>query len=637
MQHVTSSCITYSNNNVLKLILSLFICISIIISTQYVPVEASESVVSVPTSAPAVFVVPSGVDGAHRLSKEEIVSLTQCLNSSVSVDVYAIKPTENPLNKGEINQTYLEQTLRRANIIRQLAAVPTVKLDAEMNKKAQELAMQTALNSNIDEKINNYALISVGSDLCDMPVISMKGSTSNIDISELISESLSSLVFNRKVQLDPNITDIGLGTVSDIHPLNIDTQNEKYIDGIYHNVQWHDLANTRTDIGKQAPYTYIAWPASGDFPSNTPIFTADSLWTVTLNPTRFKTPKLSEIKVTVTSKTFNETYIIVSDDYSGNAIEGNIISNLVIDTSADKTGAESSTLVFKVPAPNTKDAMFAGKYDIMIEGLRDATNTPTNIVYSVNFFDTAKYNSEANTDSNNFNNSSNPSNPSNSSNSNNSEHLDPSNNSVDPLLPYDPSTKFVDIPSNFWAIDYIRQAVDDGIMKGTGYGKFNPNAPITPVQFAAILLRAFYSDVWYNEQVEIPSFIDYTSNIAAQCGLFDGLVKNECNSSVVNQATMNIVTAPMNRYSVAMMISNTESRTNLRSLTTEEPSVLMNIKNVFIDWSDMPEEYKQAVSTCFAHGIITGTESSKFDGEAIVTRAQAAAIYCRMLKAMGIE
>lgn len=65
---------------------------------------------------------------------------------------------------------------------------------------------------------------------------------------------------------------------------------------------------------------------------------------------------------------------------------------------------------------------------------------------------------------------------------------------VAPLLAPAPAaaqSRFGDVPSNYWAADFINALVDRGVIAGFPDGSFRPNAPVTRAQFSSMLQGAF--------------------------------------------------------------------------------------------------------------------------------------------------
>ena len=51
-------------------------------------------------------------------------------------------------------------------------------------------------------------------------------------------------------------------------------------------------------------------------------------------------------------------------------------------------------------------------------------------------------------------------------------------------------TKFSDVDTSYWALDWIEQLADDGITGGCGSGNYCPESPVTRAQMAVFLLKA---------------------------------------------------------------------------------------------------------------------------------------------------
>lgn len=51
---------------------------------------------------------------------------------------------------------------------------------------------------------------------------------------------------------------------------------------------------------------------------------------------------------------------------------------------------------------------------------------------------------------------------------------------------------FTDVPQSHWAYNAINEASTDGVIKGVGNNRFDPNGNVTLAQFTAILTRMAY-------------------------------------------------------------------------------------------------------------------------------------------------
>jgi S-layer homology domain len=58
-------------------------------------------------------------------------------------------------------------------------------------------------------------------------------------------------------------------------------------------------------------------------------------------------------------------------------------------------------------------------------------------------------------------------------------------------IPAQAQTTFSDVPSDYWAAQFIQALVDRGVIRGFTDGSFRPDEPITRAQFAVLVGQAF--------------------------------------------------------------------------------------------------------------------------------------------------
>ena len=51
---------------------------------------------------------------------------------------------------------------------------------------------------------------------------------------------------------------------------------------------------------------------------------------------------------------------------------------------------------------------------------------------------------------------------------------------------------FPDVPADHWAYASIEKMAEEGVMNGTGNGRFDPTGTVTNGEFFTMLVRAFY-------------------------------------------------------------------------------------------------------------------------------------------------
>ncbi len=193
------------------------------------------------------------------------------------------------------------------------------------------------------------------------------------------------------------------------------------------------------------------------------------------------------------------------------------------------------------------------------------------------------------------------------------------------------STGFSDVPSNHYAADAIKNCVAKGITSGYSDGTFKPTAPVTRAQFCVMIARGFYPDrLKKNETAEnkakgwfVPAVLtlrDYALNMGI---LYGTSFREDCLSA-------SVMSQPINRYDMAEMLFevllyDTDAENDPRKDTA---------KSKIGDWSKIPDNYQEAVSLCYALGIITGQSDGSFGGNNTMNRAQACVVIDRLSKLM---
>ena len=188
-------------------------------------------------------------------------------------------------------------------------------------------------------------------------------------------------------------------------------------------------------------------------------------------------------------------------------------------------------------------------------------------------------------------------------------------------------SSFSDVGSH-WAKDDIERAFAAGVINGMSYNEqtgvrtFAPKGNITLEQFIAIMVRSFYS--YELDMCDVSTAGNWSARemaVAREEGLLAGL---DANVNVKANAT---------RYQMAVIL------TNILNSKLEAPTQaqLQAAQSRITDWRSVPAQYQTAVATVFHMGIINGRNDGSFDGAATMTRAEAAAVYCRVADACVIR
>ena len=204
------------------------------------------------------------------------------------------------------------------------------------------------------------------------------------------------------------------------------------------------------------------------------------------------------------------------------------------------------------------------------------------------------------------------------------------------LVPTASAATFTDI-SGHWAASYIETCAGLGIVDGIGSGKFDPEGKVTNAQFVKMLCAAFYSAEAQTFEAENRAAINTywggsiqwyseTSYYFEKMGLLTKVDYNIQSTASADQ--------PMNRNNMAQVAANVLTQKGITA--NEGDRALAQAKLMLVnDYYNIPESNRDAVKTCYALGIITGTDGGKFDGGNTMTRAQACAVITRLLGAVG--
>jgi len=169
---------------------------------------------------------------------------------------------------------------------------------------------------------------------------------------------------------------------------------------------------------------------------------------------------------------------------------------------------------------------------------------------------------------------------------------------------------FSDVPPEHWAYAYVLRAEEAGAVNGVGGGLFDPESSVTEAQFYAMLLRTL-SDVSLEGYDPGTVWYDVYLAAAADTDLSDGVYALSPDT-------------PLTRYQMAQVMFNL-----VRGPRDDGPAaeVLASIP----DGTAVPEGYRYAVAFVYSAGLIRGMDKAgSFLGDLPMTRAQAAAVWCRL-------
>ncbi len=173
---------------------------------------------------------------------------------------------------------------------------------------------------------------------------------------------------------------------------------------------------------------------------------------------------------------------------------------------------------------------------------------------------------------------------------------------------------FSDVPETSWFYAPVRFLAERGILQGFEDGTFRPMDTLTEGQLIKLMLKPYMP-----EDTEEPRGAQWWAPYA-EFGLREGIL------TVEDLAGMNEAAS---RLRVAQLLS----RLPLLPVSEEylvEPDRDAIVPGI-VDWEEIPEADRDAVTAVYAAGIMQGYDDGCFHPERILTRAEGAAVIQRLM------
>lgn len=376
----------------------------------------------------------SGSIDMDKLSKAEIVQLIEAGYPTLPDALFDEEPSvEAPYAIGKVSQQALQSATDWLNVMRRLAGLPSVTLDMTLSESAQYGAVLTAhwgTLSHYPDKPGDMdmAFYEKASEAVGSSNLSAGRSLDTLAL-ELMNDSSSasniSSVGHRRWQLNPQLGKVGFGYAVNPNSAYRQFAVEKVFD----------------KSGSAVNYDFIAWPASGNFPSS--LFGESIPWSITVNPNLYQTPSLNSITVTLTREhdgkvwTFNGT-----DNTSG-------VGSKCFNVDTQNYGV-SNCIIFRPDEVESYD----GVYTVSVSGLKTKSGvTVKDFTYSVEFFDDGNFTDESESASGG-------------------------------------TAQFVDVSADSYYHDAIWWAVEQGVATSIDSTHFGPDVACTRAESVAFIWRA---------------------------------------------------------------------------------------------------------------------------------------------------
>ena len=176
---------------------------------------------------------------------------------------------------------------------------------------------------------------------------------------------------------------------------------------------------------------------------------------------------------------------------------------------------------------------------------------------------------------------------------------------------------FTDLSGYAWAAPDIRTLAVEGIVDGVSPTQYDPTAPVTREQFAALITRAFH----------LSSSSGTTfSDVPVTSWAYQDI--KEAGDLIPPISSLFHPTDPVAREDVAAALGALLVQTGRMAAVSSPASVL----NAFKDASAIPSNIRGDVAVSVKARIIEGLPGGYFDPQQSLTRAQAAVVLARALR-----
>ena len=281
--------------------------------------------------------------------------------------------TTAPYASGALTDSLLRSGLTYLNYVRFAAGLPDVQLDDALNADAQHGAVVLAA---IDQ-LTHYpskpadmddAFFQRGYDATTSSNLSARFGYNELEclqgavsgcMDDNSSASNLACLGHRRWLLNPALLNVGFGHASNRAS------------------GWQYTVTKVFDFGGgDFDYDYVAWPASGQFPTN--LFGTDVPWSVSLNPAKYQAPEAGRVQVTITRQSDGKTW-------SFSEVNPNPTTAVQAYMTIENSGYGIPNCIIFNPGRANVDT-WAGVHTVSITGLRTRDGQDAALNYQVDFF-----------------------------------------------------------------------------------------------------------------------------------------------------------------------------------------------------------------------------------------------------------
>ncbi|MFI3255646.1 MAG: S-layer homology domain-containing protein [Eubacteriales bacterium] len=187
---------------------------------------------------------------------------------------------------------------------------------------------------------------------------------------------------------------------------------------------------------------------------------------------------------------------------------------------------------------------------------------------------------------------------------------------------YTVSDIFSDLDNSAWYTKYVQRVYDEGLVEGTSDTTFEPESPLTFAVFSVMVSKAYHgTELTDNKYIyEEESKADWTT-------AYTQTLKNIYGTNSEYQHILDSLegNSHLSRYHASSLVG--------MLLTTEGVATgdYSSTTAIFTDLGDLGATETSLLGVANEFEVMTGITDSTFEGNTILTRAQACVIFCALL------
>lgn len=179
------------------------------------------------------------------------------------------------------------------------------------------------------------------------------------------------------------------------------------------------------------------------------------------------------------------------------------------------------------------------------------------------------------------------------------------------------ANKFSDVPLNAWYRPDVDLLVKAGAIDGMSSRVFAPDGPMTVAQYLKVLLASMYREEMINQYYPGRTWYDPYFKFSVLSINGDGFLSVDEADREISRYEMAVLLAKAYKMYVKPYIYQ-------QALISADPGAIG-------DFSEIPEQYREAVLICYQKGMLQGMDGSgSFCGNSTLTRCQACTSVVRL-------